>query len=79
MNKRILKNMEWGVLICTFILIIIGLVALFSATQSSDYDEFKKQIVWVLISIPILVILMIFDYDLLIKYHQFYMALFYCY
>ena len=67
MNKRILKNMEWGILICTFILIIIGLVALFSATQSSDYDEFKKQIVWVLISIPVLIVLIVFDYELLIK------------
>ena len=45
MRKRILKNMEWGILICTVILIIIGLVALFSATQNSNYDELKKQIV----------------------------------
>lgn len=67
MNKRLLKNMEWGILICTVILIIIGLVALFSATQSAEYDEFKKQIIWVLISIPVLVIVMIIDYELLIK------------
>ena len=44
MNKRLLKNIEWGILICTILLIVIGLVALFSATQNAEYDEFKKQI-----------------------------------
>lgn len=54
MRKRILKNMEWGILICTVILMIIGLVALFSATQNSNFDEFKKQIIWILVSIPVI-------------------------
>ena len=52
MNKRLLKNIEWGILICTILLIVIGFVALFSATQNAGYDEFKKQIMWVLVSIP---------------------------
>ena len=51
MNKRLLKNIEWGILICTILLIVIGFVALFSATQNAGYDEFKKQIMWVLVSI----------------------------
>ena len=34
--------MDWGILICTLILLAIGLVALFSATQSTDYEELKK-------------------------------------
>ena len=67
MRKRILKNMEWGILICTVILIIIGLVALFSATQNSNYDELKKQIVWIMVSIPILIAIIAIDYELLIK------------
>ena len=45
MKKKILKNIEWGILVCTILLIAIGLLALFSATQNSDYDEFKKQII----------------------------------
>ena len=44
MRKRELKNMEWGLVIVAVILTIIGLVALFSATQETEYDEFKKQI-----------------------------------
>ena len=46
MRKRELKNMEWGLLIVAIILTIIGLIALFSATQETEYDEFKKQIIW---------------------------------
>ena len=42
MKNKILKNMDWGILICTLILLAIGLVALFSATQSADYEELKK-------------------------------------
>ena len=44
MRKRELKNMEWGILIAAIILSIIGIVALFSATQETEYEEFKKQI-----------------------------------
>lgn len=67
MRKRILKNMEWGILICTVILMIIGLVALFSATQNSNFDEFKKQIIWYWVSIPVLTAILIVDYELLLK------------
>ena len=62
MKKRILKNIEWGILVCTILLIIIGLVALFSATQNSDYDELKKQILWLAISVPVMICVIIIDY-----------------
>ena len=29
MNKRILKNIDWSILICIFILVTIGLIALY--------------------------------------------------
>jgi len=45
MNKKMLKNLEWGVLICCVILLSIGLVALFSATQDTDYDFIKSFII----------------------------------
>ena len=35
MGKKLLKNTEWTILIVSVILAIIGLVALFSATQST--------------------------------------------
>ena len=67
MRKRELKNMEWGLLIVAIILSAIGLVALFSATQEAEYDEFKKQIIWLIVSIVAMIIIMCIDYEFLVK------------
>lgn len=67
MQKKMFKNFEWGILICTIILLAIGLVALLSATQNSDYEEFKKQIMWIGISIPVIVVVILVDYEILAK------------
>lgn len=67
MQKKMFKNFEWGILICTIILLAIGVVALFSATQNSDYEEFKKQIMWIGISIPVIVVVILVDYEILAK------------
>ena len=49
MKRKILKNIEWGILICTILLVAIGLVALTSATQNSNYEELQRQIMWLVI------------------------------
>ena len=68
MNKRNLKNLEWGIFICCLILVCIGIVALYSATQGdSSADEFQKQVIWVLISIPIMIIIIFIDYNLIAR------------
>lgn len=67
MKQRIFKNMDYGILVCTIVLLAIGLVALFSATQNSEYSEFKKQIMWICISIPIMVVIIFIDYDIIAK------------
>ena len=67
MRKRELKNMEWGILIAAIILSIIGMVALFSATQETEYDDFKKQLIWFCVSIIVMAIVMLIDYEFLIK------------
>lgn len=67
MRKRELKNMEWGLLIVAIILTAIGLIALFSATQETEYDEFKKQIIWFAASIVMMVIVMLINYETLVK------------
>ena len=67
MRKRELKNMEWGLLVVAIILTAIGLVALFSATQETEYDEFKKQIIWLAVSIIMMVIVMLINYEVLVK------------
>ncbi|MGN1297726.1 MAG: rod shape-determining protein RodA [Clostridia bacterium] len=67
MRKRELKNIEWSLLIVAIILCSVGLVALFSATQESEYDEFNKQIIWLVVSLIIMVLVMLVDYDLIVK------------
>lgn len=63
MNKKILKNLDYGILICTIILLAIGLIALYSATQNTGYTEFEKQIIWICVSIPIMIIIIFIDYE----------------
>lgn len=68
MKKKLLKNTEWTVLIVSLLLFIIGLVALFSATQSTEYLEFKKQIQWFLISVPFLILAYLIDYNVIARF-----------
>ena len=67
MNKKILKNIEWPILICVIILITIGCLALYSATQSTEHDELFKQLIWLGISIPVLIAVISVDYELILK------------
>jgi len=67
MGKKLLKNIEWGVLICSLLLLAIGFIALFSATKEAGFDEFKKQAIWTVISIPIMIIVIFIDYNTIAK------------
>ena len=67
MRKRELKNIEWGLLIVAIILTLIGLVALFSATQENEYDDLKKQIIWFVVSLVAMVMAMLINYETLVK------------
>ncbi len=67
MNKRILKNIDWSILICVFVLIVIGLIALYSATIDNDLNEFRKQCIWIIISIPIMILAILIDYSIIAR------------
>ena len=67
MRKRELKNIEWSIGIIAIVLCIIGLIALFSATQEAEYDEFNKQCIWFVISIIIGIVIMLIDYETITK------------
>ena len=68
MKKKLLKNTEWIVLIVSLLLFGIGLIALFSATQSTEYGEFKKQIQWFLVSIPFFLLAYFIDYNIIARF-----------
>ena len=68
LNKKLsFKDMEWSILICVIVLIAIGCVALYSATQNTGYDELKKQLIWLAISIPVMIAFIAIDYELIVK------------
>ena len=67
MKNKIFKNMEWWILISAIILSIVGFVAIYSASQQIDPDIFKKQMIWFGISIVVLIITMLTDYEMLSK------------
>ncbi len=68
MGKKLLKNTEWTILIVSVILAIIGLIALFSATQSTEHGEFRRQVQWIIISIPFLILASIIDYNIIVRF-----------
>jgi rod shape determining protein RodA len=68
MGNKLLKNTEWAILIVSIILSIIGLVALYSATLSTNNEEFHKQVRWILISIPFLVLAFLIDYNIIVRF-----------
>ncbi len=72
MRKKELKNVEWSVLVVAIILTLIGFIALFTATQNSGYDEFKKQIIWFGISLIAMLIFMTVNYETLIRFSPFF-------
>lgn len=67
MKKRILKNMEWWIVIWGIALSIIGLIALFSATSENNYNEFIKQVIWIVVSVVAMLIVMLIDYNALVN------------
>lgn len=68
MNKKKLKNTEWKILIYVTLLLIIGLIALYSASTSTEFAEFRKQIMWIGIGILLLLLMMFIDYRMLARF-----------
>jgi len=68
MKEKRFKNTDWVVLIISLSLLGIGLIALYSATQNTELEEFKKQIQWAIFSIPFLIIVYFVDYKLIVKF-----------
>ena len=67
MNIRRLRKIEWLIPLFALILCAIGLVALFSASYDSGLEEFKKQVVWIGVSVILMLIVMLIDYKFLVK------------
>lgn len=66
MGKK-LKNIEWWIFILAVLLCLIGFIALYSATQSDNFEYLRKQIIWFVISLIIMIIVAFIDYKILVK------------
>ena len=67
MKKNFLKNIEWSVLVSTILLITVGMIALYSATQNNEFEELKKQAIWLVASIPVAIAFICIDYEKICK------------
>lgn len=67
MNIKNFRKIEWWIPVCAIILCAIGLVALFSASYDSGLEEFKKQTIWMGISIILMFIALFIDYKIMIR------------
>ena len=76
MNKQFFKNLEWKVLICSLLLLAIGLFALYSATINKGLVDFTKQVRWFVVSIPFLLFFTLVDYNKILKYSGFFYLIF---
>ena len=76
MNKQFFKNLEWKVLICSLLLLAIGLFALYSATINKGLVDFRKQVRWFVVSIPFLLFFTLVDYNKILKYSGFFYLIF---
>lgn len=76
MRKKFFRSVEWTILICSLILLVIGIVAIYSATQEAGTSEFKKQIVWGIVCMPVVIIIMLIDYNKLAKFSIFFYIVF---
>jgi len=68
MSKQFFKNLEWKVLICSLLLLAIGLFALYSATINKGLGDFTKQVRWFVVSVPFLIFFTFVDYNKILKY-----------
>ena len=65
MFKTLLKNTDWILVICVAILLVIGVIGIYSAGYNTDInkDEYIKQMIWIGISFVIMVIIWAIDYN----------------
>ena len=71
MNLNIFKKIDKGIIIYTIILLLIGLIALYSATNGTEHQEFKKQIIWIIIGIPVFLFFVFIDYRIISRFSVF--------
>lgn len=65
MFKKILKALDYSIIIFSFVLFIIGIIALYSANGgvNGDTSETMKQVVWMIVGVVTMIAIIFIDYD----------------
>ncbi len=61
LDRRLLKRLDTKLLASVFILICVGLLSVYSATQGAMHGSFYKQIFWYLLSLVPLILMAVID------------------
>ncbi len=69
--KNYFSGMNKIILVCTFLLLLIGLVEIYSATYSNTINFFEKQIVWYVLGLVGMVVMANLNYNILLKMGNF--------
>lgn len=67
LDRRHLRNLDWGLLVAVLLLMVISVAVVSSATRQTTSDPLyfaKRQILWAAIGIVVIVGLLFFDYSL---------------
>jgi rod shape determining protein RodA len=68
-NKKIFKGMDFGILISAIAIFVMGVITIGSAANLSS-REFKYQIAWFIITLPIVFAILLIDYNTIGGYYK---------
>lgn len=68
-NKKVIKNLDYGILFSIIAIVIIGIITIGSATSTVS-SNFKYQIAWFIVSIPIVFAILMIDYNTIGGYYK---------
>lgn len=72
-NAKILRNIDWTLVMIICIIFVFGLIILSSATHSNitkNYTQLYKQVVAFILGIGLIVLILIFDYNSIGRYYK---------
>jgi len=64
---RITDNIDWGLITTTMAIVFIGLLCLYSSSRVTNIAIFYKQLMWIMIGVPVMLIVFIVDYRVLLR------------
>jgi rod shape determining protein RodA len=72
LNKKLLKELDFGILVTTIIIVIFGSINIYSASQSfgagAGAHYFKTQLMWLAVGLAVVYIILLIDYTTIIGY-----------